>query len=235
MIGTPVPSRGVAFILAIGFAAFVLVTQLIWRAANRPFGYVITSMAAIAGSLALLILGMAHQRSAPLAAAAVDVAHLSDSGGFVQEFAAFTGNESNLELTTSDWQSTLRPSAYDDSHPPILCLAPFSAPDAGAAPRRVDRIWEASSPIPAGTSATAYGTFDQSGLNLSVNNQINSPLLNPVLVYGTSVYPLKSLPIGVSRTTLTARYNRSQSDPFVNAGPIINESDILCTKSSDRS
>jgi hypothetical protein len=227
MIGTPVPSRGVAFVLAIGFAAFVLVAQLIWRAANRPFGYVISSLGALAGSPVFLILGFAHQQSAPLTAAAVDVAHLSDSGGFVQEFAAFTGRSSNPQLTTTIWQSTLRPSAYDDSHPPILCLAPFSAPDAGAAPRRVDRIWEASSPVSAETSASAYAMFDQNGLNLSVNNQINSPLSNPLLIYGASVYPLKSLPIGVSKTTLSARPAHSQSDPFVNAGAIIDESDIL--------
>ncbi len=241
MIGTPVPSRGIAFVLAIGFAVFVVMTQLIWRAANRPFSYIISSSAAIVGTLVFLIFGFVHQHSASLTAAAVDVAHLTQSGGFMQEFAAFTGKASELELTTTTWQSTLRPSAYDDSHPPILQLAPFSIPDAGAAPRRVDRIWEASSPIGPDTSASALATFDGTGLRLSVNNQIKSSLLNPMLIYGTSIYHLNDIPVGDSQTVVSASPKRFQmvdlrsSDPtpandlleFMDAGPIINQSDII--------
>ncbi len=264
MIGTPAPSRAGALALASGFVALMVACQLLWRGTGRPIAFAISSAVAVLGAVVLIVMALSAQGRRPLTAGRIAVAHLSDTGGFVQELAAFTGDDAELSLSTANPSLTLHPVAYDRSHPPVLSVSPFSAPGAGAASRRIDRIWESTGPAPASIAASASGEFDENGFTLSVDNRINSTLAHPVLVYRSSVFRLPTLDRGTSRVrvdaaarnappppiegdagnaALNAEARRQQSLQFMNSGPVMSEMDrlrgqllaALATRSSETS
>ncbi len=249
MIGTPAPPRQMAIGLALGFVALVVSAHLAWRGVRRPLAIATSSGVALLEAALLVAMGIANQGKAPLTSGQIAVAHLSADGGYLQEAAAFTGNEAVLSLSTTSPQATLWPSVYDGSNTPVLTVNPFTAPSAGAAARRIDRIWEASMPAPTTLSASAGGEFDENGLTLSIANRTGSTLGSPILIYGTSVWRLQELAEGASKVTVMAaarnapvptatdsepadvlarsEAQREQSLRYINAGPILSDEDML--------
>lgn len=249
MIGAPAPARSIAVALAAGFVGLVVLMQLFWRGARRPMAFAAVAIAAIGGSAALVGIGLAAQSTAPLTAGRVALMNLSGNGGMIQEAVAFTGDQPDLSLSTGSTPATLRPLAFDSSSPPTLSVNPFNAPDAGAAARRIDRVWQADAATPADMTASATGVFDATGLRLSVKNAAGAPLVSPVLLHGTSVYRLSSLPVGESQLSVTgdllnpvtagssnpgtqdaaaaAEAERQRAMKYLNGGPILTELDQL--------
>ncbi|HEV7302280.1 MAG TPA: hypothetical protein VGN72_23275 [Tepidisphaeraceae bacterium] len=249
MIGTPAPPRTIAVALAAGFAVVVVALQLVWRGARRPWAFAATSVVALGVAAALVGMGLLSQKQVPLTAGRVSVMNLADRGGLIQEMAAFTGDVADLTLTTRLPGATLQPFAYDGSDAPTLLADTFTVPGAGAAARRIDRVWQASASTPPGIGATATGQFGEEGLRLSVDNELGAALQAPVLTSGGSVYRLSPLEQGKSETPVApdarntggavasdSSGSSAQSSPdqvaaraqkYLNAGPILTDTDKL--------
>ncbi len=248
MIGSPAPPRTIAVGLAAGFVGLVLVLHLVWRGAQRPRAFAAVAVLAIVGSVALIGLGFASQKREPLTAGRVALMKLSENGGYIQEAVAFTGSELDLSLGLDSPVATLRPLAFDADVQPTLSVNPFAAPNAGAAPKRIDRVWQADSAAPSGFAASASGVFDASGLKLTVTNETGGTLIAPVLIYGPSVYRLPAIAGGSNQVTATgearntpgapaatgqvdanqvAANDRLRSQKYLNGGPILTEQDQL--------
>ena len=250
MIGTPAPPRTIAIALALGFAVIVIVLQLTWRGARRPWAFAAITVVAIGVAAVLVGLGLFSQKRVPLTAGRVSVMNIAQGGGLIQEVVAFTGDVDDLTLSTQQAGATLQPLKYDGSDAPTLLADTFNAPGAGAAARRIDRVWQAQATTPPGIAASATGRFDEQGLRLTVNNALGAALAAPVLTAGTSVYRLSPLAPGQSespvapeaRNTGAAAASDSASggsDPassdqataraqkYLNAGPILTDTDKL--------
>src|SRR5690606_11695864 len=125
--------------------------------ARRPIAFAVVTLVAVVGSIILVLTGLLAQSRAPLTAGRVVLTTLSDEGGIIQEASAFTGDAPDLALTVAPGASTLQPLAFDASLPPTLTVNPLTVPDAGAAARRIDRVWQADAPLSAKVTASATG------------------------------------------------------------------------------
>ena len=248
MIGTPAPARGLALGMAGGFVLLVLAMQLVWRGPARPIAFAASALAAVVVAGALAGVGWFAQRADPLTAGRVSVLTLGRGGGIVQEVAAFTGNVPNVSLSAGLPGAVMQAVAYDASAPPTLAADTFASPSAGIAAGRIDRLWQARASAPSDLRASATGTFDETGLRLSIDNGLPTPLAAPVLVRGTSVYRLPALPSGATQLPLDpAARNAAQpvatdlssaaaddntaavtaAQKYLNTGPILTEVDKL--------
>jgi hypothetical protein len=212
-------------------------------------GFMLSSAVGLVAAIVLLGLDVANRGSIPLTAGHVSISQLSTQGGYAQELSAYTGDDPSLSLATTSWTATVRPVAYDASHPPTLSVDPFSAPGAGAAVNRIDRLWAASCAVPAAVSLSADGVFDETGLVLNVNNHTHSAMKSPVLVSGSSVYRMPAIPEASSSVTVRSQWRnlpqtsneadsprgsapseddwRRKSVQFVNGGGLLGVEDIL--------
>jgi hypothetical protein len=205
MIGLAAPSRAAAIAIAGGVVVLMLVMQLLWRGTRRPRAFAGGMVAALAVSGVLVFLGLSSQQAAALTGGRITLVKLGQSGGgLMQELAAFTGDAPDLALTTSRDNATVRPVAFDAATPPVVEANPYGAPRAGAAAKRIDRIWQADAPLPAGITATAIGRFDATGFHISIDNHVGGTIAAPLLVRRSRIYRLPQMPAGESTFTLTA-------------------------------
>jgi hypothetical protein len=203
MIGSPAPSRASAIAIASGFVLLVVVMQLLWRGTRRPRAFAGGIVAALLLSGVLIVLGLVSQKGAALTGGRNALLKIGQSGGgLMQEVAAFTGDAAELSLSVPDNDATLKPVAYDRTASPVVQINPYSAPQAGVAPRRIDRVWQADAPLPINKTANATGRFDATGFHISIDNRLGGKIASPLLVRRSRIYRLPDLATGQSTVTL---------------------------------
>lgn len=250
MIGTPAPARSVAVALAVGFASVVLVSQLLFRGPRRPLAFATASVIAVLMAGVLAGSRWFTGANEPLTTGRVSVVRLDGSGGFVQETCAYAGDYAkpgDLALSLDDPAAVLRPAMFDGTDAPTLCVSPFGVADAQAESGVINRVWQADAPVARGASASAVGRFDESGLRLTVKNDLGGPIDAPVLLAGTNVYRLPALaggeatvavapdtrnpaPVPSSESNDVADQEanvRARAARFLNTGAIVSEVDNL--------
>ena len=197
MMGSSTPSWGSAAVVACGYLIAILasVGGLLCRDRVRAFGLA-ASVALVASTGIFLWTGF-RQNASVFSQARWTVTDVGSQGALRTEYVSWHGGTADgISLAALDERTCTKPldeSALDHAEISMMPLAARGKRFGGGS---TPLIWSAESTLDsAGISATAH--FTQSGLILSVNNQLGQPLNNPAVLWHQQI-PVPSLPAGTS-------------------------------------
>ncbi|CAN5597331.1 hypothetical protein BH10PLA1_BH10PLA1_05160 [soil metagenome] len=196
MVGLKVPPWIVAAGIVCGYVALVLAIQLIARQGQRPLGFTVAIGLAILIAAGLLVFSLFRDHTIQLSMARIDVLDL-DHGGVRSEGASLLGPEGTAVALTASPGTSLRQAPSADDKPLALTISPLSSRGAAVYPRRIERVWQSSGPVPASQVLHAAGQFNERGLSLTIDNTIG-PVTGAVLVGQRGRFALPELATGTS-------------------------------------
>ncbi len=217
MLGRSTVSWTAAASVAGGFVLLVLLAQLLIGGARRPMAFAVSMAISIVVSIALVALTVGKTRAQNLSGARLSVMQVSATGsGEQREITAYVGrNDANYSLTAADG-ALVRP-IVAGAEVPLIQEHPFSVPNAGVKALSIERVWETVGALPSRRPAEITARFEADGLILSTKNQLDQPLVAPLLRWRHAKFSLADLPVGDSRQHPDRRNGR---DDFTNAAVI---------------
>jgi hypothetical protein len=148
----------------------------------------------------------------------------AEGGGVRRDVIAFLGQEDRALQLRSNSDATLRPVVANADDPPTIEQLPMIAPDAGARPGRIDRVWLASSVVRDNRSLSATAQFTDHGVQIHADNQIGSDVDAPLLLWNRHCFRCPRLPSGQSNFILG---EKNPAGDFTNVSMLTGEAAAL--------
>ena len=201
MVGLKVPPWIVAATVVSIYVGLILAIQLVARQGFRPLGFTAAVGLAILIAGGLLVVSLFRDRTIDLSMARIDVLDL-DRGGVRHEAASLLGPDGMTVALAAAPGSSLRQAPSPDNKPLKLAINPIASRDAAVYPRRIERVWQSSAPVPASQTLHAAGRFSERGLSLTIDNTVG-PLEGATVVGQRGRFAVPDITTGAS--TVEAR------------------------------
>ncbi len=203
IVGLQTPAWKWAAGMAGGYLLAVALVQLLWRGARRPRAFAVLAILGVLVTTGIVLSSVFARSAQLLMAAGTGLIDLSDDGGMqVQYQVMFGQNQPGLALASSGPSVAFRPIQSTPELRPTLEQGPWVAPNAGAAEQRIDRVWQATGPAPAGLAANVALRFGPDGAVLHTQHNASQPLDGAVLLFGDEIVRVPAMPPGQSDSAL---------------------------------
>lgn len=218
MVGVTTPSWSLAAGLVGGYFVVVILLHILMRGANQPRAFALSVGLALLLSIGLLVAtGLRKGDDQPMAASLITADVSPSGGGLIQEQTVFVGTNTTTSLETTGDQVTLSLASQLGGKAADLRVNPAGVPETEIYGDHYERVWQATGLLPQNQSIKVTGRFVDKGLEVHVDNQMDQPILSPVLTMNNRNFSLPDLARGPSEVVLNDAILGHGASAFVNS------------------